>query len=144
MEQAKVSKKARIINWWLIVVSLLEMLFGLVQLWVGGTWGGDYMGISLFMFIIFFLGFISLIFAVFLFMRKKWAWIASIIILLLVVIILGSEFFSWIGPGGITIFRKIFRNQYDFLHIFYASVILVVPLVTLVLLLLNRRKLLLK
>jgi hypothetical protein len=139
MHKEKVKIEARITNWWLIIMSLLLMLSGLLPIFGGGNWAGDYMIASLTLFLLLILSFITLVSGIFLLQRKRWSFTTSLITLILTIIIVIIDFIRWLKDEGITTFGVIFSNDYTLLEVFSVAVILVILLVTLTLLLLNRR-----
>jgi hypothetical protein len=140
----QIQTQAKLIKWWLIVLSFLGMFFGLLPFLTPLNFAGDFMAAGFVLFFIFIIGIITLISGIFLFKQRTWAWIVSIIMLILVIFILANDFWRWLIGNGITFFGRIFNYPYSSLEVFYASIFLIIPVVTLILLIINRKKLLSK
>jgi hypothetical protein len=137
----KISVKIRIINWWFIFLSLFEIFFGLGPYWLRGNWTGDYLLATYKLLLIFFIGIISFISGIFLLKQKSWAWTLSKLLLILVILIVGSDYCIWLFHAGsiLSFFSIASGSHYDFLDVFYASDILFILLISLILLLVNRK-----
>jgi hypothetical protein len=143
LKQTKILTKTRILNWWLIVLGILEIIFGTEPLWDrGGRWGGDYMLAAFLLNFIALLGFITFISGIFLLEKKTWAWVVAILSLVLAIFILGSDCYTWLGfgSGSISAFEQLFGYKHDFIDFLYVAFIFGTLLVSLVLLLVNVKK----
>lgn len=136
--------RVKILRRWVIILALLEMVFGLYPLWGGGNLGGDWMGVAFLLFFIFLMGLATLISGILVLRKKKGAWYLYILLLILLIFILSLNLLAWLGRQGGTmnIFERIFGYQADTGDIVSATLMMVALLGTMVWLVIDRKKLL--
>jgi hypothetical protein len=143
MNQDNKPAKAGLLNWWVIIVSLWEIGFGLFPVFTidSNRWNGDYMVGGFVLFTVAVVGLVNFIGGLFLFKRKEWAWTISLTTLLIIIGITVSDYVGWLRGEGLNFFSQLFGDDLNALNVFWITVITLVPVVTAALLILNRNKL---
>jgi hypothetical protein len=130
MKESKIPTKAKMLTWWLIVLSLLEMFFGISSVFNTINFSGDYMVAALYLFLIAVLGLLCLIFAIFLMSRKMWTLTAIKWILGIIIVLQGYDFLKWLLERDFSYFLQFFSKPNP-LEVLLSLIILAVPTVTL-------------
>ena len=146
MKQGIIPLRARILAWWIMALGLAEIGFGLLPIWDIYSFSGDYMVAAFVLFLIFFIGIITLVSGIFLLKRKNWAWTVSILMIVITIIIMSQDLYNWLCQRGGTanFFPRIFDYQIDSYDILYVPIVLLPLLISFVMLLFDRKSLVLK
>jgi hypothetical protein len=128
--------------WWLVVIAFFEIFFGIILNidMLPGIWLGFQVIASVEVLVILITGIVMLISSIFLLKQKRWAWLVSILTVVLATIIMGYDYGVWLN-GGFSPFRSIFGYSYNFQGVLYHSIVIISLLIALGLLLANRKKL---